>query len=180
MAEIKQAQQLDPFSLIINEVDADALRTAGQDDLAVEQLRKTLEIDPNFARAHFHLGLTQLRTGAFSDAITEFQKAVTLSPNVTDYKGGLGYAYGRAGKRTEARKLLDELKDRSKQTYVPWFYVAAVYAGLDDKDQAFACLEKAYKQHEQGFVVIKREPMFDPRRADPRYQDLLRRLGLPQ
>jgi hypothetical protein len=76
--------------------------------------------------------------------------------------------------------VLQQLKEGSKQMYVPWFYVAAVYAGLDEKDQAFACLEKAYKQHEQGFVVMRREPMFDPLRADPRYQDLLRRLGLPQ
>lgn len=180
LAQIKQAQQLDPFSLIVNAVYADALRTAGQDDLSIEQLRKTLEIDPNFAHAHFHLGLTQLRKGAFAEAIAEFQKASNLSPNVTDYKGGLGYAYARADERSEARKLLDELKDRSKQKYVSWFYIAAVYSGLGEKDQAFASLDRAYQQHEQGFVVVRREPMFDPLRADPRYGDLLRRLGLPQ
>lgn len=180
LAEIRQAKQLDPFSLIINAVYADALRTAGQDDLAIEQLRKTLEIDPNFAHAHFHLGLAQLRKGAFEQAIAEFQRAATLSPNVNDYKGGLGYAYARAGKRAEALRVLERLREGSKQTYVSWFYVAAIYAGLDEKDQAFACLERAYKQHEQGFVVMRREPMFDPLLPDPRYQDLLRRLGLPQ
>jgi len=115
LAEIRLAQQLDPFSLIINVVRADSLRTAGQNDLAIEQLRKTLDIDPNFAHAYFHLGLTQLRKGAFLEAVAEFQRAVALSPNVTDYKGGLGYAYARAGKRVEARKLLDELKERSKR-----------------------------------------------------------------
>jgi|SRR5690242_11350053 TolB-like protein/Flp pilus assembly protein TadD len=179
LAQIKQAQQLDPFSLIVNAVYADALRTAGRDDLSIEQLRKTLEIDPNFAHAHFHLGLAQLRKGAFAEAVAEFQKASALSPNVTDYKGGLGYAYARAGERTEARKLLAELKDRSTRRYVSWFYVAAIYSGLDEKDQAFASLDRAYEQHEQGFVVMRREPMFDPLRGDPRYEDLLRRLGLP-
>lgn len=179
LAEIRRAQQLDPFSLIINAVSADALRTAGQDDLAIEQLRKTLEIDPNFAHAHFHLGLTQLRKGAFAEATAEFQTAETLSPNVADYKGALGYAYGRLGRRDEAHKLLDELKDRSKQSYVSWFYIAAIYVGLDEKHQAFACLEKAYEEREQGLVVMRREPMFDPLRADPRYQDLLRRMNLP-
>jgi TolB-like protein/Tfp pilus assembly protein PilF len=179
LAEIKQAQQLDPFSLIINAVSGDALRSAGQYDLAIEQLRKTLEIDPNFAHAHFHLAMTFLRKEAYAEAIAEFQRASTLSPNVADYKGGLGYAYARAGKRAEARKMLAELKERSQRRYVSWFYVAAIYAGLDEKDQAFAFLEKAYAQHEQGLVVINREPMFDPLRSDPRYQDLLRRMDLP-
>jgi TolB-like protein/Flp pilus assembly protein TadD len=179
LSEIKLAQQLDPFSLIINVVRGDALRSAGQYDLAIEQLNKTLEIDPNFAHAHFHLGMTYLRKEAFADAIAEFQKAVTLSPNVTDYKGGLGYAYARAGKRAEARNVLKELKERSKQSYVPWFYIAGIYAGLDEKDQAIAYLEKAYAQREQGLAVMKREPLFDPLRSDPRFQDLLRRMNLP-
>jgi Flp pilus assembly protein TadD len=165
--------------LIIDVVRADSLRTAGQNDLAIEQLRKTLDIDPNFAHAHFHLGLTQLRKGAFPEAAAEFQRAIALSPNVTDYQGGLGYAYARAGKRAEARKLLDELKERSKRGNVPWFYIAGIYAGLEEKDQAFACLEKAYEQREQGLAVMKREPMFDPLRSDSRFQDLLRRMKLP-
>jgi TolB-like protein/DNA-binding winged helix-turn-helix (wHTH) protein/Tfp pilus assembly protein PilF len=179
LAEIKLAEQLDPFSLIINVVHGDALRTAGRYNLSIEQLQKSLEIDPNFAHAHFHLGMSYLRKVAFADAIGEFQKAVSLSPNVTDYKGGLGYAYAVAGNRAEARKLLEELKARSKQRYVPCFYIAGIYAGLGEKDQAIANLEKAYEQHEQGLAVMKREPMFDPLRSDARFQELLRRMNLP-
>lgn len=179
LAEIQLAEQLDPFSLIINVVYGDALRCAGQNDMSLKQLHKALEIDPNFAHAHFHLGMTYLRKEAFADAIAEFQKAVSLSPNVTDYKGGLGYAYAVAGRRAEARRLLEELKARSKQGYVPWFYLAGIYAGLGDKDQAFANLEKAYEQHEQGLAVMNREPMFDPLREDPRYRELLRRMRYP-
>jgi TolB-like protein/DNA-binding winged helix-turn-helix (wHTH) protein/Tfp pilus assembly protein PilF len=179
LAEIKLAEQLDPFSLIINVVHGDALRSAGRYDMAIEQLQKTLEIDPNFAHAHFHLGMTYLLKGALADAIAEFQKAVSLSPNVTDYKGGLGYAYAVAGERAEARKLLEELKARSKQSYVPSFYIAGIYAGLGEKDQAIANLEKAYEQREQGLAVMKREPMFDPLRSDARFQELLRRMNLP-
>jgi TolB-like protein/DNA-binding winged helix-turn-helix (wHTH) protein/Tfp pilus assembly protein PilF len=178
LAEIRQAQQLDPFSQIINTVNGDILRTAGQLDLAIEQLRNTLEIDPNFAHAHFHLGMTYLRKGAFTEAVSEFQRAATLSPSVADYKGGLGYAYARAGNRAEARKVLDELKERSKRTYISWFYIAAIHAGLNEKDQAFACLEKAYEQREQGLAVMNREPMFDPLRSDPRFEGLLHRMGL--
>ena len=179
LAEIKLAEQLDPFSLIINVVHADTLRCAGQNDLSIEQLRRTLEIDPDFAHAHFHLGMAYLRKEAFAGAIAEFQKAVSLSPNVTDYKGGLGYAYGVAGERAESRKLLEELKARSNQSYVPWFYIAEIYAGLGEKDQAMANLEKAYEQHEQGLAVMNRAPMFDPLRSDARFKDLLRRMNLP-
>ena len=178
LAEIKQAQQLDPFSLIINAVHGDVLRCAGQYDLAVQQLRNTLEIDPNFAHAHFHLGMTYLRKEAFAEAILEFQRAATLSPNVADYKGALGYAYARAGNRAEARKVLDELEAPSTRTYISWFYIAAVYAGLDEKDQAFASLDKAYEQREQSLAVMKREPMLDPLHSDPRFDGLLHRMGL--
>jgi Tfp pilus assembly protein PilF len=83
LAEIKRAQQLDPFSLIINAVSGLILLDAGRDDLAIEQLRKTLELDPNFAHARFILGTVHLRKRAFAEAIVEFQRATTLSPNMT-------------------------------------------------------------------------------------------------
>ncbi len=177
LAEIKRAQQLDPLSLIINTVSGKFLLYAGRDDLAIEQLRKTLEMDPNFAYAHYILGQTYVRKGEFVEAIAEFQTATTLSPNFTVYKGGLGHAYGRAGKSAEARKLLDDLKEQSKRRYVSWWDFAAIYAGLGEKDQAFAFLEKAYEQR----VVMwwNRSPLFDPLRSDPRFQDLQRRSGLP-
>ena len=180
LAEIKRAQQLDPLSLIINAVSGRTLLYAGRDDLAIEQLRKTLdEIDPNFAHAHWFLGIAYVRKGAFAEAIAEFQRAKTLSPNITQYQGGLGHAYGRAGKSAEARKVLNEVIEQSKRRYVSWFDIAAIYAGLDEKDQAFACLEKAYEQHGARLVHLKLVPLLDPLRSDPRFQDLLRRIGLP-
>jgi tetratricopeptide (TPR) repeat protein len=91
----------------------------------------------------------------------------------------LGYAYAVAGERDGARKLLEELKARSQKSYVPRFYIAGIYAGLGEKDQAMANLEKAYAQREQGLAVIKRAPMFDPLRADARFQGLLHRMNLP-
>jgi len=153
---------------------------AGQDDLAIEQLHKTLEIDPNFALAHFYLGLAHFRKGAFAEAIPELQRAITLSPGITFYKAGLGYAYARAGKSAEARKLLYDLKEQSKQRYVSWSDLSAIYAGLGEKDQAFACLQKAYEQRDYGLVLMKVNPLLDPLRSDPRFQDLLRHVGLPQ
>jgi serine/threonine-protein kinase len=182
LAEIKRAQQLDPLSLIINTVSGRVLLLAGQNDLAIEQLRKTLEMDPNFAFAHYILGAAYLRKGAFAEAIAEFQGATTLSPNITGYKAGLGYAYGRAGKSAEARKLLSELEELSRRRYVSWLDFEAIYAGLGEKDQAFAFLEKAYEQRDYRLVtglVYMKVTVPDPWRSDPRFQDLLRRVGLP-
>jgi eukaryotic-like serine/threonine-protein kinase len=178
LAETKQALLLDPVSLIINTVDGKYLLYAGQDDSAIEQLRKTLEMDANFAYAHYILGEAFVRKGAFAEAIAEIQRATTLSPNITLYKGGLGYAYARAGRSAEARKLVSELKELSKRRYVSSWDFALIYAGLGEKDQAFAFLEKAYEQH----VVMwwNRSPLLDPLRSDSRFQDLQRRIGLSQ
>ena len=180
LAEIQRAQQLDPVSLIIDAVDGKILLRAGRDDLAIEQLRKTLKNDANFAHAHFFLGYAYLRKGMFAEAIAEFQRATTLSPNITTYKAGLGHAYARAGKSAEARKLLSELKDHSKRKYVSSCDFAAIHAGLKEKDQAFAFLEKAYEQHDSKLVYWGNvSPLLDPLRSDPRFSDLLRRIGLP-
>ena len=148
--------------------------------MAIEQLRKTLDIEPTFAHAHWFLGMAYLRKGAFAEAIAEFQRAITLSPNITQYKAGLGHAYARAGKSAEARKLLSELKEASKRRYVSWCDFAAIYAGLGEKDQAFAFLEKAYEQRDAKlFIWGKGSPVLDPLRSDSRFADLLRRIGLP-
>ena len=179
LAEIKRALQIDPLSLIINTVSGWVLMRAGQDDLAIEQLHKTLEIDPNFAPAHNGLGTAYLRKGEFAEAIAEFQTATTVSPGITGYQAGLGNAYGRAGKSAEARKLLSELEEQSKQRYVSSCDIAVIYAGLGEKDQAFAFLEKAYEQRDRKLVYILAF-FHDPLRSDPRFTDLLRRVGLPQ
>jgi tetratricopeptide (TPR) repeat protein len=108
------------------------------------------------------------------------QKAVSLSTSITLYKGGLGHAHARAGNSAEARKLLSELNRLSQTRYVSGCDVAAIYAGLGEKDQAFASLERAYEQHDPRlFLWVNRHPLFDPLRSDPRLHDLLRRVGLP-
>ncbi len=179
LAEGKRAQELDPLSLIINMDMGQKLTYAGQPDSAVEQLRKTVEMDTNFAQGHYAFGKAYLRKGNFAEAIVEFQKARTLSPNDTRYAGALGHAYARAGRNSEARKVLNELMAQSERRYVSWYSIACIYAGLEEKDEAFASLGKAYEQHDTGLVHLKVEPLLDPLRSDPRFQDLLRRVGLP-
>jgi len=180
-AEIKRAQQLDPLSPIINVIAGDILMRAGQNDLAYDQLRRTLDLDPNFAPAHLRLGYVYLRKKAFADAAAEFQKALTLTPTSPKNMSALGNAYAREGKTAEARKLLGELQQRSKQRYVSWCHIANIYAGLGENDLAFASLEKAYAERDPILVVdLKSNPLFDPLRPDPRFSMLLRRVGLPR
>jgi len=151
---------------------------AGRVDLAIEQLRKTLEIEPNFAQAHWELGIAYVRKGALAQAIPEFRMATTLSPDFTQYNAALGYAYARAGNTAEARKVLQELKELSKRRYVSRCDFAIVHAGLGERDQALAWLEEALEQHDFMIVSAKGLPLFEPLRSDPRFQNLLHRVGL--
>src|SRR5712692_8072187 len=118
------------------------------------------------------------RKRMFAQAVAELQKATTLS-STADYLGGLGQAYARAGRPSEARNVLDKLKEQAKRKYVSWRDMAIIYGGLEENDQAFICLEKAYEQRDSGRVFLKADPLFDPLRSDSRFQDLMRRIGLP-
>jgi eukaryotic-like serine/threonine-protein kinase len=180
LAESKRAVDLDPLSLIINTDAAQALLVAGQPDSAIEQLRKTLEMDPNFAQGHFILGKAYLRRGTFGEAIAEFEKATVLSANSVKYVGPLGQAYARAGRTSEAKRILKELTERSEQQYGYWYSIACIYVGLEEREEAFAALDKAYEERDTALHHLKVEPLFDPLRSDPRFQGLLRRIGLLQ
>jgi len=178
LAESNKAHQLDPFSLTINTSVGMILAEGGQEDLAIERLRKTVEMDANFSYAHFQFGRTYLRTKAFVEAIAEFQKASALSPTMSRYASALAHAYARAGRNTEAHQVLEELARSPDGPHASWTEFAIIHAGLGQSDQAFAFLEKAYADREWRLVRMKVEPMFDPVRADPRFANLLRRIGL--
>lgn len=152
---------------------------ARQYDQQLAQCRKTLEIDPNFWVAYWCLGTAYREKGTYEEAITEFQRAVDLSGGSSIAVAGLGLAYGLSGKRVEAQKVFDLLKEKAKQEYISplafvWFYIA-----LDDKDQAFRWLEKAYEERHSLLIFLKVAPLYDPLRTDPRYTELLKKIGLP-
>src|SRR5882724_2113082 len=175
--QIKRALELEPFSLIINSSAGRILYLEREYDQAIEQLRKALELDPNFARAHFFLGQVYQQKGLNEQAVAEFQKALQL--DVNQYLlAGLGYAYATSGKRDEAMKVLDQLKDLSKQRYASSYGVAIIHLGLGEKDAAFESLEKAYQERSEGLSSLMVEPRWDSLRADPRFADLMRRVGL--
>jgi serine/threonine protein kinase/tetratricopeptide (TPR) repeat protein len=180
IAEEKRAVELDPFSLVINRDLGDVLNLAQQYDQAIEQYRRTLELAPNFITVHSGLGSAYLHKSLYKEGIAEFEKELANSPHSAYALAGLGYAYAVSGRRSEAQKVLDHLNQLSRQEYVPAVYRAQIYVALGDKDKAFECLEKSYEDRSiASLAEIKVDPQFDPLRSDPRFQDLLRRMGLP-
>jgi serine/threonine protein kinase/TolB-like protein/Tfp pilus assembly protein PilF len=179
LAEIRRAEELDPLSLIINMNVAWMLYFARQYDRGVEQLRKTLELDPNFFAAHDMLGMIYTRKGMVQQGVDEIKKAISLSGGDPNIKGELGNAYAVAGRRKQALEILDELSALSKRSYFSSCFIASIYAGLGDRDHAFARLEKAYTERDTWLSFLKVDPAFDPLRSDPRFQGLLRRMKFP-
>jgi len=177
IAELKQGQKLDPLSLAINTDVGNTYLQARQYDKAIEQLRKTIEMDQSFYFAHALLGMAYQMKGDFHDAIAEYQKARTLNddPFVLAL---LGNIHAVSGRKDEALKILDQLNQLSKQRFVYAYGVALVYVGLGDKDQAFQWLEKSFQNHEARINRLRVDPLFDSVRSDARYADLIHRIGL--
>ena len=177
IAELKKALELDPLSIVINSDLGNTYIQAHQYDQATEQLRKTIEMDQGFYFAHALLGTAYQMKGDFQDALAEYQKARQLNddPFVLAL---LGQIYAASGRKDEALKILDQLKQLSKQRFVYAYGIALVYARLGDKDQAFQWLEKSLQDHEARINRLKVDPLFDSLRSDPRYGDLIHRIGL--
>jgi TolB-like protein/tetratricopeptide (TPR) repeat protein len=177
--EIIKAQELDPLSIVISNVVGWVHYFAGDFAQAETQLRKTLEFAPDFAGAHRLLAKTLFLQGRLAEAITEAREAFRLSNNDPFYAAVLGYMCAKAGQPEEARRILDELTARSTDAYVAPNNFALIYAGLDERDRMFEWLERAYK--ERGMLLLSTliDPLLAPMRSDPRFADLLRRVGLP-
>ena len=153
---------------------------ARQYDQAIEQLRKTQELDPNYAQPQRDLVLAYAQKSMYKEAIAEGDKRLAVAPDDRIALAFLGYAYAKAARKAEAQKVLDQLNDLSKREYVPARRRTIIYAGLGEKDRAFEWMEKAYNDRELGvgFGSIKVDPAYDPLRSDPRLADLLRRMNL--
>jgi serine/threonine-protein kinase len=180
LAERKKALELDPLSLSTNSELGLAFYFARDYDKAIQQFRLTLELDPDFPLATAQLPATYELKGMYDQAIAGFKKLATQRGDTrgSNSLAGLGHAYAMSGRKAEARVVLDELKQRSQKEYVPAISIALVYAGLGEKDQAFIWLEKAYEEHAFKIAWLRVEPQWDSLRSDPRFADLLRRIGL--
>jgi DNA-binding winged helix-turn-helix (wHTH) protein/TolB-like protein/Tfp pilus assembly protein PilF len=174
LRESKRAQEIDPLSPWTNSGFISFL--ARRYDEGIAESKKALELDPQFAVAHMVIGLSYVQKKNYEQAIAELQKA----QDNPDSRALLGYAYGVAGKRNEARHVLEELQQVAKEKYVSPFPVAATYMGLGETDKAFEMLEKAYVERSWAMGMLKVNPIFDPIRSDRRYVELLRRMNLLQ
>jgi TolB-like protein/DNA-binding winged helix-turn-helix (wHTH) protein/Flp pilus assembly protein TadD len=176
IAEAEKAASLDPLSPIIGADLAEEFLLAERFDEAIEQSRKTITLDPFFAPAHYVLGQAFLQRHNYNEAIAELRKAIELSPGSTAFAANLAYAYAVSGMRDRAAKILNGLKDRSPQAFSNAPEIAIIYVGLDEKDQAMVWLEKGYAERFSPWVLMR--PCFNPLRSDPRFQDLVHRIGL--
>jgi TolB-like protein/DNA-binding winged helix-turn-helix (wHTH) protein/cytochrome c-type biogenesis protein CcmH/NrfG len=176
---LRRAKELDPLSPIITTQVGYPYYCARQYEAAIVEFKKALELEPNFAPALNYLARSYHSMGMVDEAMTTFHKAVEHSGGSPVMKARLGSAYAATGKTAEAKRILRELEDEAKTRYVAPCLIAALYVGLGDKEQAFIWLEKAFQERDVLLMTLKIESHFDPLRSDPRFQELVRRVGLP-
>jgi serine/threonine-protein kinase len=186
--EIKRARELEPLNARTNALEGQFLLHAGRTDEALDRLQKTFELEPNHYAAHGFAANAYIEKGMFLEAIAEARKAGTFSGvgvvSQDPFSGStratsiLGYALAKAGKPTEARAVLEELLRLSKKRYVSPYNIAMVYNALGELDEALAWLERGYEQRDVRMMFLKVDPKLNNLRSEPRFQDLMRRVGL--
>ncbi|HKQ52747.1 MAG TPA: tetratricopeptide repeat protein [Pyrinomonadaceae bacterium] len=174
--ELKRALRFDPHSLIINADLGLPFIFKEQYEAAVEQFRKILEIDTDFIWARFFLGWAYERSGQFSEAIVEFQKA-QLIDNRPEVSAMIAHTYAVSGRRDEATSILNSLLEQAKHHYLSSYYIATIFAGLNDKERAFAWLERACSERNEWLVWLNVDSRFACLWKDPRFPELLKRIG---
>lgn len=179
-AMIKRAQELDPLSSIIGVNVSDSQQMLNDHYASIETSRKTIALDPTFSAAYENLGASLLEIGRVDEGIANLEKAVELGKRSSVRLRGLGYGYAVTGRRTEALAIAHELEQRFERKESNGQYIAAVYAGLGDKDKAFAWLEKDFVARNGSLGDIVWRIHFKSLRDDPRYKELLRRMGLAE
>jgi len=179
LRESERARQLDPLSLIIASDNGAILYYMRQYDLAIERFRAVREMDPNFSRSGM-IRQAYAQKGMFADALADIEKERRLYGDRPWAWSELAYFYGRNGQQAQARLALAKLEQWNRRQPLDPFPILRAHIGMGNKDQAFAYLEKAYLEHSNALTTLKVDPIYDPLRSDPRFQDLLRRAGLAQ
>ena len=178
IAEVKRAQESDPLSLGINANVGLVFYWARQYEQAVEQLEKTIELDPNFGLAHIYLAHPLIQQGRYNEAIAAIKKSMERTQLMPLAISKLGYAYSLRGDRARARRALMEAEARFQELGLPSTVLAEIHAGLGDREKFFECLYKGYEERSPLLAWLKIYPEHDAMRSDGRYDELLRRMGL--
>jgi TolB-like protein/KaiC/GvpD/RAD55 family RecA-like ATPase/cytochrome c-type biogenesis protein CcmH/NrfG len=179
LAEIDKARDLDPLNLAINAGVGHVLYLSRQYDKAIDQYRKTVDLDPSFMLTHIWFGRPYLEKGMFPEAISELETGVRLSGEGTLALGMLGHGLASAGRGEEAELVLSKLKERSKSVYVPSYWIAVVYNGFRDRENVLAWLKRALDERSSWLVWSNVEPRFDWIRGDPQFTSLIRAMKFP-
>jgi serine/threonine-protein kinase len=179
IAKMEESQQLDPLSLIISVAIGWAFYMARRYDQAIEQLLRTVELDPLYPVTYWILGLLYRITGSYDLAVTAGEKSVNLSGGSPLMRAALAHTYGMSGRTSDALQVLDELTTLTKHKYVAPHFFAGLHIGLGENDRAMEYLEKSYQEHSHWLIYLHIDPSMDALRNHPRFQELLRRVGLP-
>jgi TolB-like protein/Tfp pilus assembly protein PilF len=179
LIQLRRARDLDPFSPAVSNSLALALLRAGRYDEALGEVQRTIAIEPEFAGAHLTLGTTYLLKGMHEQAIGALERAVTLSVGLSRARAWLGHAYAVAGHTERARQTLVDLEKLTATLPVSPYDIALIHAALGDRERTFMWLERAYQARAWDLVQIKVDVRLDGVRSDPRFDALLKRIGLP-
>ncbi len=177
IAEMQRAMEIEPLSLIQGANFAGVYMYARQFDHAVEQAKKTYDLDPTFFAGQNWLCHAYDAKGMYAESLAISEKTIESNFPI---RAPMGYAYAKSGRRSEAERVISQLKETEKKQYIMNYWVAVIYAALGDKDAAFAELEQAYQAHDWFLPRIKTDSFMDPLRDDPRFKVMLRRLNLPE
>jgi serine/threonine protein kinase/tetratricopeptide (TPR) repeat protein len=180
IAKMKNSQTLDPLSLIINVAIGWANYMARRYDEALEQLLQTVELDRNYPVTYWILGLVYRTTGRYELAIAEGEKGVNFSGGSPLMRAALAHSCGKGGRRNEALQILGELTDLAKQKYVAPHFFVGIHTGLGEIERALEYLEKSYEEHSHWLIYLHMDPRMDDLRNEPRFQELVKRVGLPE
>jgi serine/threonine-protein kinase len=180
VAEARRAEELDPLVPIRAQNVAVVLYHARRFDEAIAQAQRVVEMDSTFFFAYVRLGLGYAGKGMYQEAVTAFEKSVSLAPGYVRQKGFLGHMYGRAGRTADAVRILNELMSLQKNSHVPPTAIAILYLGLGRREEAIQWLERGYGDRDGDMVLLKVWPILDPLRGDARFQALMRRMRFPE
>lgn len=180
IAAIKRALEIEPLNISTGAISTSVYFQARQFDKAIEQARTYYELEPNHVSAQFFLAEAYNEKGMFDEAIKIGENFIDSDPSSQLMLQSLGYAYAKTGQTEKARQVISQFDEIAKTNYVAPFMIAIIYVGLGDKDRAFSELERSYAERDWHYQRLKTEPMVDPLRDDPRFEVILKRLGLSE
>jgi tetratricopeptide (TPR) repeat protein len=174
----KRACEIEPLSWFARLILGGAYFFARDYDQAIQHFQLALNLYPDYIRAHYYLGRAYVQKRMFEEAVTEFNAAIDISNGESNYVAALGYAFAAEGKRMQAEEILEKLNVLSQNTIVSSLSLAMIYSALGDKEQALDRIEKGIEEREEKVAYIKVDPAFDSLHAEPRFIDVLKKIGL--